>query len=165
MRKNELEAAIASYLSTGRYSGLRRPRVPLAVPPDVDRGLRPGLLVRRYTNNAETKQFLEAQARRLSPAHKQRSGARYRLNRWREQQMTAGKTITYRDLVVEYVRLCQPDVAFARVTGDYYVYFVADFLRSEPNATRAAAIRAWHEVKRLKLPKSYQAWKTKTGSA
>jgi hypothetical protein len=162
MRKNELEAAIKSYLTTGRYARLQRPRVSIGVAPDVDRGLRLDLPVRRYTNNVETKRFLETQARALSPAHKQRSGARYRLNRWREQQITSGKTITYRDLVAEYVRLCQPDVPFARVTGDYYVYFLADFLRSEPNATRAAAIRAWHQIKHLRLPNSYQAWKAKT---
>ena len=38
--------------------------------------------------------------------------------------MAAGKTITYGDLVREYVRLCRPTVRFDRVShGRYYVYF------------------------------------------
>ena len=163
MRKDELEAAIRSYLVTGKYPRVEPRRVLRGIPKDVERGLRLDLPIRRYTNDARTKTFIETQARKLSPAHRQRSGARYRLNRWREQRIAAGKTPTYGDLVREYVRLCRPAVKFDRVAhGRYYVYFMADFLRGEPEASRAAAIRAWHELKRLDVAKSYGAWKKAT---
>jgi hypothetical protein len=163
MRKDELETAIRSYLVTGKYAPVETRRIPAGVPKDGERGLRLDLPIRRYTNDARTKTFVETQSRKLSPAHKQRSGARYRLNRWREQRTAAGKTITYGDLVREYVRLCRPAVKFERVAhGTYYVYFMADFLRGEPDASRAAAIRAWHQLKRLDVAKSYAAWKKAT---
>ena len=158
MRKDELEAAIRSYLVSGKFAPVETRRVPAGVPKDVERGLRLDLPIRRYTNDARTKAFIETQARNFSPAHKQRSGARYRLNRWREQRMAAGKSTTYADLVREYVRLCRPAVKFDRVPHGRYVYFVADFLRGEPNASRAAAVRAWHELKRLDIAKTYEAW-------
>lgn len=158
MRKDELEATVRSYLRTGRYAAVPTRRIPAAVPKDVERGLHLDLPVRRYTNDAETKTFIETQALKLSAAHRQRSGARYRLNRWREQRTVAGQPITYGDLVRQYIRLCRPHVPFARVPHGRYINFVADFLRSEPHASRAAAIRAWHELKRMALPKSYKAW-------
>ena len=160
LRKDELEVAIKSYLATGTYAPARTRKISAAVPKDVDRGLRLDLPIRRYTNDARTKAFLDTQARKLSPAHKQRSGARYRLNRWREQRTTAGKTTTYGDLVREYVRLCRPTALYARFPHGRYVNFVADFLRGERNATRAAAIRAWHELTRRDVAKTYDAWQT-----
>jgi len=61
--------------------------------------------------------------------------------------------------VREYVRLSAPSARHARVPHVRYVYFLADFLRREPNATRAAAIRAWHALKQMNCPKTYEAWR------
>jgi hypothetical protein len=58
----------------------------------VDRGLQLDLAIILYTNDRETKGFLEREARRLDPAFKRRSGARYRLNRWRDAQRRVGRT-------------------------------------------------------------------------
>ena len=81
---------------------------------DVERGLSLDLRVVVYTNDKMTKDFLEREALRLSPGLKRKSGARYRLNRWREDRIANGVTITYRDLVEEYVRLSQTDPDFPK---------------------------------------------------
>jgi hypothetical protein len=52
---------------------------------DVERGLRLDRPVVVYTNDRETKDFLEREARKLDPHVKRKSGARYRLNRCREE--------------------------------------------------------------------------------
>ena len=115
------------------------------------------------TNDAETKEFLERESRRLSPEHKQRSGSRYRLNRWREQQIAAGVKVTYGDLVREYVRLNRRDVAHERAPQVCYINFLSDFMRAERNATRTKAIRAWKTLKTLDIPKDYRSWKRLQG--
>jgi hypothetical protein len=78
---------------------------------------------------------LEREAQALDPSYRRRSGARYRLNRWREAQIAAGAPITYGDLVREYVRLSRTDEPYARIPHGRYINFVSDFLASEPNAT------------------------------
>ena len=124
---------------------------------DVDRG--PGSITRLlYTNDRETKAFLEREARKLDPAFKRRSGARYRLNRWRDAQLTGGAPITYRDLVKEYVRLNHPETTHRRAPVDRYVYFLSDFMAANPGATMAVAIRAWKKVKTMDSPKNYRAF-------
>jgi hypothetical protein len=111
-----------------------------------------------YTSNKETKAFIEKEANRLVPGLRRRSGARYRLNRWREEQLTRGRRITYGDLVRQYVRLSQAAEPFARIPHGRYINFVSDFLAGEEGATRGAAIRAWEALKKLDLPKDYPSW-------
>ena len=95
----------------------------------------------------------------MQPRYRRRSGARYRLNRWRESQLAAGKSITYRDLVREYVRLSLQPQPFAKVPVGRYINFLAEYLAREKGATRKAAIKAWKELKKLDIPKTYQAYR------
>jgi hypothetical protein len=125
---------------------------------DVDRGLSLARQVVSYTNDVETKRFLEREARKIAPDLKRKSGARYRLNRWREARLAAGVSTTYRDLVKEYVRLNRTQGAFAQIPHVRYVNFVSDFMAAQKEATRADVIRAWHEVKTLNIPKTYRSW-------
>ena len=83
---------------------------------------------------------------------------RYRLNRWREEQIIKGVALTYRDLVEEYVRLNQIKEPFAQIPQDRYVNFMSDFLASEKDATREQAIKAWKQLKKLDTPKNYRSW-------
>jgi len=125
---------------------------------DVDRGLTLKFRIVHYTSNRETKDFIVAQARRMAPDVREKSGVWYRLNRWREAQITAGTHPTYGDLVRQYVALNKLP-RFERVAhGRYYVYFVADFLAANGGATRAAAIAAWKKLKTLDVPKDYASW-------
>jgi hypothetical protein len=155
LRKDELETIIRHFLAHGRLpSAPLRNRSRTGVR-DVDRGLRLGLRVVLYSNDRETKAFLEREARRMNPAHRRRSGSRYRINRWRDAQLAKGARITYRDLVTEYVRLNRPETEHKRGPSGRYVYFLSDFLGANPGAGMAAAIRAWKQIKKQNAPKTY----------
>jgi hypothetical protein len=158
LRKDELEKAIRHFLVHGKVTSPTKRDLSRAGIKDVDRGLRLDRRVVLYTNDRETKAFLERESRRLDPAFKRRSGSRYRLNRWRDAQLTRGAHITYRDLVKEYVRLNRPETTHRRVPVDRYIYFLRDFMKANPGATMTAAIRAWKTVKRMNSPKNYGAF-------
>jgi len=73
-----------------------------------------------YTNDKQTKAFLDREAQKLAPGLKRKPGARYRLNRWREEQLIKGVKLTYGDLVKEYVRLNQTEEPFAQIPHGRY---------------------------------------------
>jgi SAP domain-containing new25 len=157
LRKDELEKAVKLFLKTGKASIPTRRNLRITGIKDIERGLSLDLPVRVYTNNKETKSFLEREAKKLAPGLKRKSGARYRLNRWREEQLTNGKRITYRDVVREYVRLNQTET-FAKIPHPRYVNFMSEFLANEKGATREQAIAAWKKLKQLDAPKFYRSW-------
>lgn len=157
-RKDELEAAIKRFLQTHEIESRPARDLPKAGVKDVALGLRSALRVSVYTNDKETKEFLEREARKVLPSLKKRSGARYRLNRWREEQLRSGRKLTYGDLVDEYVRLCQSKEPFARIPHGRYINFMADFLAAEQGPTREQAIKAWEELKTMDIPKDYRSW-------
>jgi SAP domain-containing new25 len=157
LRKDELEKAIATFLRTGEAALPTRRSLRRTGVKDVDRGLTLKLRIERYTSNRATKDFIVEQARRMAPAVGEKSGVWYRLNRWREEQITAGKRITYGDLVRHYIALNRMP-RFERVPHGRYINFVADFLAGEKGATRAEAIAAWKQLKQLDVPKNYRSW-------
>jgi hypothetical protein len=158
LRKDELEHAIRVFLRTGSIAQPSKRKLSAPKERDVERGLHLDLLVVGYRNDAETKQFLEREARKLMPGVKRRSGARYRLNRWREAQIVNGVKLTYRDLVKEYVRLNQSTERFAHVPQARYINFTSDFLAAQIGATKEQAIKAWSILKSMDVPKTYSAW-------
>ena len=157
LRKDELKRAIRHFLRHGKITSPTKRDLSRAGIKDVDRGLRLDLAVILYTNDRATKAFLEREARRLDPTFTRRSGARYRLNRWRDAQLTRGAHITYRDLVKEYVRLNRPETSYRRVPSGRYINFLSDFMAANPGASMAAAIRAWKTVKSMNAPKHYRS--------
>ena len=142
LRKDELEKAVKLFLETGRVESPTKRRLSTSGIKDVERGLSLDLSVVIYTNNTETKNFLENEAQKLSPGLKKKSGVRYRLNRWREEQLIKGVKITYGDLVREYVRLNQRKEPFAQIPHGRYINFISDFLTTEKGATQQQAIEA-----------------------
>jgi hypothetical protein len=103
LRKDELEKAIVAFLRTGNAAlptkrSLRRTRLK-----DVERGLNLKLRIENYTSNRETKDFIGEQAQMMAPDVREKSGVWYRLNRWREEQITSGEHPTYGDLVRQFV--------------------------------------------------------------
>src|SRR5207249_5255560 len=90
----------------------------------------------------------------MAPSVREKSGVWYRLNRWREEQITSGEYPTYGDLVRQYIVLNKME-RFERVPHGRYINFVADFLEADKRATRAEAIAAWTELKELDVPKDY----------
>jgi len=159
LRKDELEDRIKQFLKTGKID-VNEKRVSSTVKTkDVALGLSLDLPVITYTNDKETKSFLDREAQRIVPGLKRKSGSRYRLNRWREEQIATGVKITYADLVREYVRLNQTEGRFAQIPFDRYINFLSNFLRAEKGSTREQAIQAWKKLKTLDVPKNYGAWK------
>jgi SAP domain-containing new25 len=157
LRKDELEKAIVAFLRTGKASlpttrSLRRTGIK-----DVERGLTLRLRIEHYTSNRETKDFIVEQARKIAPGVRGRSGVWYRLNRWREEQITSGKRPTYGDLVRQYVVLNKMP-RFERIPIVCYINFIADFHEANTGATRADAIAAWKALKKLAVPKDYVSW-------
>lgn len=158
LRKDELEKAIRHFIRTREVKNpVKRSLIKGAVK-DLDKGLRLDLPVVNYTSNHETKDFIEREAAKLVPNFKRKPGTRYLLNRWREEQMTAGRRITYRDLVTQAIELNRAKQGPLRIEHGRYMNFISDFMKNESNRSHRAAVKAWNEVKRLDAPKTYQAW-------
>jgi len=92
----------------------------------------------------------------VAPEVREKSGVWYRLNRWREEQITNGKRPTYGDLVRQYVALNRME-RFDKVPHGRYINFVAEFLASK-SGTRSDAIAAWAQLKTMDVPKDYASW-------
>ncbi len=157
LRKDELEKAIVAFLRTGRAALPTKRSLRKTGLKDVERGLNLKLRIENYTSNRETKHFIVEQARRMAPDVRERSGVWYRLNRWREEQITNGEHPTYGDLIRRYIALNKMQ-RFERIPHGRYINFVADFLEADRRTTRADAIAAWTELKKLDIPKDYVSW-------
>ena len=158
LRKDQLETAIKDLLfaegaKVGAISVTPKPG-----PRDVDRGLRVDLPVVHYTSNQETKSFIEREAAKIQPGFKRASGTRYLLNRWREEQIAAGRRITYRDLVIQAIALNETKRGPLRVEHGRYINFISDYTADNKGASHEDAVTAWHEVKAMDAPKTYAAW-------
>ena len=157
LRKNELETAIVAFLRTGNVALSVKPALRRTGVKDIERGLSLKLPIENYTSNRQTKDFITEQARRMAPEVREKSGGWYRLNRWREAQITGSKHPTYGDLVRQYIALNKMP-RFEKIPHGRYINFVADFLGAENRATREEAIAAWKELKELDVPKNYVSW-------
>lgn len=159
LRKDELEKEIISFLRTGKVKNAVKRSLTGSGEKDIEKGLTLKLPVVNYTSNRVTKDFIVREALKIAPGLKRKSGARYRLNRWREEQLTGGVKITYKDLVNKYIELNSGEEPFAQIPHGRYINFLSDFLSSEKNATRQDGIKAWKELKTLDIPKNYKSWK------
>ena len=158
LRKDQLEGAIKSLLFSDRANIQPISVKPKRGPRDVDRGLRLDLPVVHYTSNQETKRFLEREAAKIQPGFKRASGTRYLLNRWREEQIAAGRRITYRDLVLQAIFLNQSKRGPLRAEHGRYINFISDYMADNKGAAHNEAVKAWHAVKAMDAPKTYAAW-------
>ena len=157
LRKDELEKAVVVFLRTGNAAlptkrSLRRTGLK-----DIERGLHLKLRIENYTSNRETKDFIIEQGRRIAPDVRKKPGVWYRLNRWREDQITKGARPTYGDLVRHYIALNRMQ-RFERIAIRCYNNFVAEFLAADKKVTRAEIVAAWIELKKLDVPKDYTSW-------
>jgi SAP domain-containing protein len=157
LRKDELEKAIVAFLRTGDIALPTKRSLRKTGVKDVECGLSLKLRIENYTSNRETKDFILEQAHLKAEQVRAKPGIWYRLNRWREDQITSGKRPTYGDLVRQYIALNKV-ARFERIPHGRYVNFVAEFLAADKRVTRAEAIAAWTELKELDVPKDYASW-------
>jgi hypothetical protein len=158
LRKDEIETSIKYFLKTGQIKSPTKRGLSISGPKDIELGLSLDLPVVVYTNDKETKAFLDREAQKIAPGLKRKSGVRYWHNRWREKQLAKGIQITYGDMVQQYVRLNQAKEPFAQIPIGRYINFVSDFLAAEKGATREQARNAWQQLKKLDIPKNYRSW-------
>ncbi len=158
LRKDELEKALKHFIRTGEPKTLVKRRLSKSGVRDLDRGLSLDLPVVHYTSNKETKQFIEREAAKLEPGFKRASGTRYLLNRWREEQLSKGKRITYGDLVKRAIELNKTKHGPLRIEHGRYVNFISDFMAANQKASLQQAVTAWQEVKAMDAPKTYESW-------
>jgi SAP domain-containing new25 len=156
LRKDEIERAIVAFLRTGKVNLPTKRALRKTGVKDLERGLRLNLRIEHYTSNRETKDFIVREARKVAPDVREKSGVWYRLNRWREQQITNGHRPTYGDLVHQYVAFNRME-RFEKIPHGRYINFVAEFLAAA-KGTRSDAIAAWAELKTMDIPKDYASW-------
>ena len=158
LRKDELEEALKHLIRTGEARSFVKRAVAKTGVRDVDAGLGLDQPIVNYTSNKETKAFIEREAAKLEPGFKRASGTRYLLNRWREDQLAAGKRITYRDLVMQAIELNKTKHAPLRIDHGRYINFMSDFMGANEKSSHAEAVRAWEELKAMDAPKTYESW-------
>ena len=158
LRKDELERAVKHFLRTGEAKSFAKRTMTKSGPRDIDLGLRLDLPVVHYTSNRQTKDFIEHQAAKLEPGFRRKSGTRYLLNRWREEQLSQGRRITYGDLVRHAIELNKAKNGPLRVQHARYINFISDFMNANQKAPMSKAIAAWKALKKMDVPKTYQAW-------
>ncbi|MBP6740692.1 MAG: hypothetical protein KA146_11920 [Leptospiraceae bacterium] len=159
LRKDELEKLIKIFLRTGKIENPKRKNISKSKIKDLEKGLSLNLPIENYTSNRETKDFIVKEALKIAPNLKRKSGVSYRINRWREEQINKGRKITYGDLVRQYVKLNQVVGKFEKVPVVRYINFLSEFLAKEKSVSRKQAIAAWNELKKLNIPKTFEAWK------
>jgi hypothetical protein len=158
MRKDQLENAIKTWLRSGVIQAQNNAPNRYGAR-DFELGLRLDLPITNYTSNKATKDFIVDEARKIDPGFTPKSGTRYLLNRWREEQMAEGRKLTYRDLVQQSLTLNQTKSGPLRLEHGRYLNFISDFMAANPGARHADAVRAWAEVKRVDGRKTYETWK------
>lgn len=158
LRKDQLEKAIKAFLRTGVIQAQSHAPAKSGIK-DVERGLRPDLAIVNYTSNKVTKAFIVEQARKIDPSFKPKSGTRYLLNRWREEQIARGRRLTYGELAQQALKLNRSKTGPLRIEHGRYINFISDFMAANPGARHSDAVRAWAEVKRFDCPKIFEAWK------
>lgn len=159
LRKDELEKLIKIFLRTGKIEKSTRKNISKSKIKDLEKGLSLNLPIENYTSNRETKDFILKEAQKIAPNLKRKSGVSYRLNRWREEQINKGRKITYGDLIRQYVKLNQVVGKFEKVPVVRYINFLSEFLAKEKSASRQQGLAAWNELKKLNIPKTYEAWR------
>ena len=157
LRKDEIERALIAFLRTGAVNQVTKRALRKTGVKDLEHGLSLNLRIEHYTSNRETKDFIVREAKKVAAEVREKSGVWYRLNRWREDQITNGNSPTYSDLVRHYVALNRVE-RFERIPHGRYINFVAAFLAAEKHSTRSDAIAAWAELKTMDVPKDYASW-------
>ncbi|WP_339725469.1 hypothetical protein [uncultured Paraglaciecola sp.] len=155
LRKDQLEKIIKNYIQTGDVAINIKTITPKKESSDK---LSLAECVQHYVSNKRTKSFILSESLKLCPELPKKSGVWYWTNRWREEQLEKRIKITYLDLVQHFVKLSTQDGRLPQIPSARFNNFITDFL-SANEGSREEAKSAWEQLKSLKIPKTYEAWK------
>ncbi len=160
LRKDELEKILRAYFESGKVDKATPKRLKSAQSNvrDSDKKLTRNTLVVNYINDQKTKDFVFGQADKICP--KSKSGERYWINRWREQQLEAGKAITYGELIDHLVELRKQPGRLPQIPSTKYNNFVSDYLSANEGSTKAEAIAEWDRLKAVDVPKTFAGYQS-----
>ena len=162
LRKDELEKLIKIFLRTGKVKISDRKNIQKSGKKDFEKGLNNSLQIINYTSNQQTQNFIINEALKIVPDLKVKSGVWYRLNRWRDEQMTKETIIVYGDLIQQFIKLNQAESSFQKIPVARYINFVSDYLSHVKNSKREEALNEWEKLKKLDIVKDYKSWKKHT---
>ena len=155
IRKDQLEKMIIQFLETGTVS---KKQVVRSKSPNIDI-LNNNSCVENFCNSKETWAFIHREMDCLAHGLKPKSGAKYWLNRWIENKLSSGEKLTYGDVICEYIRLNKTEEKLPQIPSCKFNNFISDYLANEKNGTREEALKAWNELKDMKIKKDYITWK------
>lgn len=155
-RKDELEEIILKYIKTGKINIPKKIR--LNNKSNVEDVLRLNTIIKNYKNNKKTWLFINKEVHKLQSKFKEKSGAKYWLNRWREKEIEKGNTITNDDLIKEYIKLNNIN-RLLQIPSAKFNNFITGYFKNEKRKTRTDAVKAWEKLKKMNIPKDYNLWK------
>ena len=158
LRKDELEKIIKKFFKTGEVTTILKRNTEKSKVKDTESDLSMNLSIVNYINNKKTKDFILKKALEIDPELPKKTGCKYWLNRWREEQIKKGNKITYGDLVREYVSLRQSKEKFPQIPSTKFNNFISDYLVNK-EGTKKQALKEWKKLRGLKIPKTYSSWK------
>ena len=155
IRKDQLEVLIMQFLETGTVNQKNSFRSKSRNRDILDNSS----YVENFSNKKETWEFINSEMDKRVPGLKQKSGAKYWLNRWIEDKLSHGEKITYEDVIREYIRLNKTEGKLPQIPSCKFNNFISDYLANEKRATREDALEAWNKLKIMKAKKDYITWK------
>ena len=155
IRKDQLEVLIMQFLETGTVNQKNSFRSKSRNRDILDNSS----YVENFSNKKETWEFINSEMDKRVPGLKQKSGAKYWLNRWIENKLSNGEKITYDDVVCEYIHLNKTEEKLPQIPSCKFNNFISDYLANEKRATREDALEAWNKLKSMKAKKDYITWK------
>jgi len=155
IRKDQLEKMVIQFLETGMVSKKQMVR---SKSRNIDI-LNNNSYVENFSNRKETWEFIHSEMYSRVPELKPKSGAKYWLNRYVENKLSNGEKITYNDVIYEYIRLNKTEGKLPQIPSCKFNNFISDYLANEKNGTREEALKAWNELKDMKIKKNYITWK------
>ena len=155
IRKDQLEQMIIQFLETGTVNKKHGSRSKNWNIDTLDNSS----YVENFSNKKETWEFIHSEMNSRVPGLKPKSGAKYWLNRWIENKLSSGEKLTYGDVICEYIRLNKTEEKLPQIPSCKFNNFISDYLANEKNGTREEALKAWNELKDMKIKKYYITWK------
>ena len=152
--KPEIANRIYVFLKTGQK--LKPKSVEITNILDSDKPITPQTLVVNYKNDPATREFFIKHI----GAHFKFSA---RINIFRNEQLAAGKKLTYGDLIKHWLKEHEQrknkSIKLPIMASCEYNQFTRDFYTAEPNAERKTVIAAWKKIRSVAGKHTYANWK------